>query len=118
VHPLTFFLRSVLAFIRTWYGIASISVTTLASLYYGIPKMSRTWEWYCDKYDAKVLAAVKVCRETTDASHNPPIFRTLPQTVDTISANIRRSPKSVEKSLQRLKRRGKAKFIDSGWEAL
>lgn len=109
--------RSVFAFARTWYGTASIAAAALISLYHGIPKLSHTWEWYCDKYDARVLEAVKVRREITDPSYNPPLFRTLPQTVETVAAEIRRSHKSVESSLQRLKRRGKAEFVGNGWEA-
>ena len=109
-------MRPLLNIVRAWYSFAAVTLAALGSLYYGIPKMLQTCDWYCEKYDAKVLQVIKTRREITDAIYSPPIYRTLPQTVDTVSAELRRSPKSVEKSLRRLKRRGKAEFVGNGWE--
>ena len=104
----------LLALIRNWYVVPTV-ITAIGSLYYGPRKALETWEWYCEKYDAKVAGALAKKRQIMSAD-NPPLYRTLPQTVDTISAQVNRSPQSVEKSLRRLEHRSKAIYVGNGWE--
>lgn len=79
-------------------------------MYYGVPKVSKTWEWYVEKWDSKILRAVRQPRKVPAFKIFPP-----PHQVKDISESTGRSPKSVEKSPRRLVEKKQVEFIDGGW---
>jgi hypothetical protein len=109
----------IIAFIRTWYGAAATLCSVALAAYYGVPKVSKTWDWYVEKWDGKVYRALK----------QPPLrraYRGLPITpvnlsgvpshrIEDLVTLTGRGPKSIEKSLLRLLEKGKAKAHDREW---
>lgn len=107
-------------FFRTWQGVAAACVAVLAATYYGPRKVLETWDWYIDRFrDAPVLGILQERRLVHRASMQnwlpPPPPEEIEYGLPEIAERLKRSRKSVGKSLQRLRKRGKVEIYRGGW---
>jgi len=95
----------------------------IPSAYY-VQAMLETWDWYVNRFrDEAVLDELRTRKFTQGRPPIPVLGKTLPAilpheipySVQEISGLLRRSEKSVEKSLIRLRRRGRVESHPMGW---
>jgi hypothetical protein len=114
------FLNHLTEFFQAWYGKAVSLFSFVAVLYYGVPKVSKTWDWYMEKCDAKVLRALGHETLPRLSGSGVPIVpfsltgRNLHRVKDLVSLTGR-GPRSVQNSLKRLAHRGKAEIVYGEW---
>jgi|SRR5712671_1112268 len=106
----------IVEFVRTWYGGTATVVSLILALYYGLPQLLRTWDWYVERYDGKVLRAVARKPAPRRLEIAPQVLiRSLPHQVSDLVKTTKRSERSVKKSLKRLADREEVEFVDGGW---
>jgi hypothetical protein len=107
----------IVGFVRTWYGGTATFGSVVLTAYYGVPHLLKTWDWYVDRWDGKVLRAVaqKPAPRYGEGIRIAPIVRELPHQTRDLVKQVGRSQKSVENSLKRLFDHGKVQFLDGGW---
>ena len=100
-------------FLRTWQGLAVAIVGILGVIYYGPRKMLETWDWYLHRFlDEPVL---RILREEAMLL---PEFRDSPVqglSVRQLSAKLKRSDRSIGKSIERLRRSAKIEYYRGGF---
>jgi hypothetical protein len=119
------------AWLRTWQGAIPAVLTVSAAIYYGPKKMLETWDWYLNRFrDEAVLDVLRTRRFAprpnlyaaylTQSGHlgNPehPEQREIPYYPGEVAKILNRKEESVEKSLVRLRRRGRVECMEMlGW---
>jgi hypothetical protein len=110
------FLQALRALLQTWQGLALAILAVIGAIYYGPRKMLETWDWYLDRlWDHRVFEVVEQKRIFPATRFRTTAPVELPYSVQDIAASLKRSESSVQKSLKRLRRRGKVEEFQDGW---
>jgi hypothetical protein len=110
---------------RTGWGWTVAVVSILLGLYHGPRLMLETWDWYWDRFrDNEVFLLVshrKMIPRPGGYVHSnfapPPPMVELPFFPKEIADYLKRKQSSVQRSLNRLRRRGKIEQYQDGWRA-
>lgn len=118
MHWLTW--RQLADFLKSWEGLAVAFLGAAAAVYYAPRKVLETWDWYVDRFlDSPVLNILRdrrlihrpVMNNWSPAPPPEEVEYGLPE----IAEKLSRSRESVGKSLQRLRKQGKAELYRGGW---
>jgi hypothetical protein len=114
------FLQALRALLQTWQGVLLAILAVLGAIYYGPRKMLETWDWYWDRFrDNDVFFIIerrKIIPGSPYARLGPSARPTeLPYLPKEIAEFLGRKESSVQRSIKRLKRRGKIEPYQYGW---
>jgi hypothetical protein len=117
------FLHALRELLRTWQGIVLGVLAVVGAIYYGPKKMLETWDWYWDRFrDNEVFLIIcrrKLIPKPGGYVHSnfapPPPMVELPFFSKEIADYLKRKEPSVQRSLTRLRRRGKIEPYQDGW---
>jgi hypothetical protein len=101
--------------IKSWKFIIGglVALTALAG---AIGVIIRLWQWLVAWHDAPVLGFFQDRARRCRLKLNPAKVYPLPPTISEIASHIKRSEKSVHKSLMRLEHKRKLIETRNGWE--
>lgn len=115
-------------FFHTWYGITATTVGSLLALYYGPRQMFETWDWYLNRFrDEPILDVLRHVRIPNKlAPHNPigphethPTIRAITKegtySIGDLADILKRSQRSIGKSIKRLRAKGKIELHRGGF---
>jgi len=116
--------RDIWAWLHTWQGYVPTSIALATALYYGPQKVLETWDWYLNRFlDEDVLDVLRDRRfahsydDGIGPIQRPPVVPIeIPYGENEIASKLSRTVKSVKKSLQRLRKKGKANTDSYGWK--
>jgi hypothetical protein len=113
------FLQALRALLQTWQGVVLTILAILGAIYYGPRKMLETYDWYLDRFrDNDVFFLIqrrKMVSMGAVANFAPPSLKELPYTVKEIADHLARKESSIERSVNRLTKRGKLEPFQDGW---
>ena len=103
---------------HTWWGTFVGGATILYGAYYGLRKMLETWDWYIERFtDSKVCQFLKDnvggWKLSERFGENQYVVNYWKR--EDIAKALRFGERRVEKSLDRLKRQGRAELMREGW---
>jgi hypothetical protein len=106
---------AVLWLIKSWKFIIGglIALPVLAA---AIGVILKAWRWLVDCHDAPVLRYFQDCARRCRLAVSPRPLYPPPPTISEIASYVKRSEKSVHKSLLRLERKEKLVETKRGWE--
>jgi hypothetical protein len=110
-------------FIRSWEGIVPSVVAVAAVIYYGPQKMLQTWDWYVDRFRDRAVYSILKNRLMNVPPRLYGAFGMqgnagqieFPWYAVEIAQALKRSEKSVFRSLLRLEDKGKVERYQGGW---
>jgi len=116
--------RATRDFLNTWQGYVTASIAVLGTVFgtvlYGPRKFLETKDWYLERFRDRQVEAVLRDRQILSPPANsnfgsPARDIEIPYPVKNIAVTLNRSEASIERSLIRLEKNGKAEHFSGGW---
>ncbi len=116
--------KEIWTWLWTWKGLVPAGLAVAATLYYGPQKVLEAWDWYCDRFRDNEVFFLIIRRKFVPVPRLLPRLGgvefeqvEIPYQIKEMADYLHRTEKSISRSLQRLRRRGKIEPHKDGWRA-
>jgi hypothetical protein len=108
--------KAIAAFFQTWYGTVAGTIGILATVFNGIPTVFRTWDYLIARFvDEPVLDILREYNFLAEELRPPKYKDRTALSVNDLAEKLKRSHRSIGKTIVRLKRRDLIELYKGGF---